>query len=150
MIPRPSTDELLRDCCRELTEEILPALTDETLKLRLVMTVTVLGNAAVRAANEIAWLQDETDALLGYAQDVCTTHADPDLGAALAGVTPPPSLRLHDVVAAYEAASAVFAVALGVAQRVGDQALLERAATLLRARIDVEKEAMADYVVVGR
>lgn len=63
MITRPTTDVLIGDCCRELTDAILPALTDETLRLRLVMTETVLRNAAVRAAHEIAWMLGETAAL---------------------------------------------------------------------------------------
>ena len=64
MITRPTTDALIGDCCRELTDAILPALTDETLRLRLVMTETVLRNAAVRAAHEIAWMLEETAALM--------------------------------------------------------------------------------------
>ena len=73
MITRPTTDALIGDCCRELTEAILPALTDETLRLRLVMTETVLRNAAVRAAHEIAWMLEETSALMAYAAEVAVT-----------------------------------------------------------------------------
>ena len=69
MITRPTTDTLIGDCCRELTDVILPGLTDETLRLRLVMTETVLRNAAVRAAHEIAWMLAETSALMAYAAD---------------------------------------------------------------------------------
>ena len=76
MLPRPTTDVLIRDCCRELTEEILPALTDDTLKLRLIMTATVLGNTAVRAANEIAWLRAENAAQAAFAADVAAAHDD--------------------------------------------------------------------------
>src|SRR3954452_23678015 len=76
MITRPTTDVLVLDCCRELSEEILPAIEDETLKLRLIMTVTVLGNAAVRAANEIAWMRAETEDLVGFARRVAAQHPD--------------------------------------------------------------------------
>jgi hypothetical protein len=71
MITRPSTDALIADCCQELMEEILPALNDDTLRLRLIMTETVLRNAAVRAAHEIAWMREETTELLAYAAEVC-------------------------------------------------------------------------------
>ena len=54
MITRPTTDALIVDCCRELTDAILPGLTDETLRLRLVMTETVLRNAALEL-NETAY-----------------------------------------------------------------------------------------------
>ena len=79
MITRPTTDALIDDCCRELTDVILPGLTDETLRLRLVMTETVLRNAAVRAAHEIAWMLAETSALLAYAAEVAARHASEPL-----------------------------------------------------------------------
>ena len=76
MITTPTTDELIRDCCRELTEEILPALDDDTLKLRMIMAVTVLSNTAVRAAHEIAWMREETDTALAFAREVLATEPD--------------------------------------------------------------------------
>lgn len=151
MIPRPTTDVLLQDCARELTEEILPALTDETLKLRLVMTATVLGNAAVRAANEIAWMLAEREELLGFARAVAEQLPDEPLAAALAAAdSGTASLALHDVVAAYEGADIAFDAALRAAQLADAQAFLDRAAALLRARVDGEKRVMAGYAVVGR
>ena len=84
MITRPTTDTLIGDCCRELTDAILPGLTDETLRLRLVMTETVLRNAAVRAAHEIAWMREETSALEAYAAEVAARHGSEPLRAALA------------------------------------------------------------------
>ena len=47
------------------------------MKLRLIMTVTVLGNAAVRAANEIAWMRERDRGLLAFARDVAAAHATP-------------------------------------------------------------------------
>jgi hypothetical protein len=149
MIPRPTTDTLVLDCCRELSEEILPALEDETLKLRLIMTVTVLENAAVRAANEIAWMRSETERLLSFATDLA---GDPAVAHALADVDAGPrdSLQLKDVVDVYERASRAFDVALQVAQRDGRADHIERAVQLLRDRIETEKSVMAGYAVVGR
>jgi len=91
MITRPTTDMLIEDCCRELMEGILPGLTDETLRLRLVMTETVLRNAAVRAAHEIAWMREETAALLAYAGRVAARHAGEPLRAALADMEAGPA-----------------------------------------------------------
>src|SRR5260370_12596332 len=95
MITRPTTEALIMDCCRELTEEILPALTDETLKLRLVMTETVLRNAAVRAAHEIAWMREETAALMAYARRVAARHGSAPLRAALADAAAGPRPSRH-------------------------------------------------------
>ena len=93
MITRPTTDALIGDCCRELTDAILPALTDETLRLRLVMTETVLRNAAVRAAHEIAWMLGETAALMAYAAEVAARHGSEPLRAAMAAVEAEPAAK---------------------------------------------------------
>jgi hypothetical protein len=152
MITRPTTDVLIEDCCRELMEGILPGLTDETLKLRLVMTETVLRNAAVRAAHEIAWMRGETAALLAYAGRVAAWHGSEALRAALADAEagPADSLHLVDVADVYERAGQAFAAALAAAQEAGAADLIAQAREVLRDRIATEKEVMATYAVVGR
>jgi len=152
MITRPTTDVLIEDCCRELMEGILPGLTDETLKLRLVMTETVLRNAAVRAAHEIAWMREETAALRAYAGRVAARHGSEQLRAVLADAEagPTDSLHLADVAEVYERAGQAFTAALAAAQQAGDADLVAQARELLRDRIATEKEIMATYAVVGR
>ncbi|HEU5267710.1 MAG TPA: hypothetical protein VFU35_13465 [Jatrophihabitans sp.] len=151
MITRPTTDQLLEDVCRELIEEILPALTDETLQVRVAMAETVLRNAAVRAAHEIAWMTDEAAALTGYARDVAGQLPDPALAASLADVdTAPPGLHLADVVEAYDRAGRAFTEALAAAQRAGAAELVAAGRELLRNRVETEKVIMANYGVVGR
>lgn len=152
MITRPTTDALIVDCCRELTQEILPALTDETLRLRLVMTETVLRNAAVRAAHEIAWMLRETSALMAYAAEVAARHGGEPLRTAMAAVeaSPPASLHLADVTDRYERAGQAFQAALAAAQEAGAADLIAQARELLRDRIATEKHVMASYAVVGR
>jgi hypothetical protein len=152
MITKPTTDTLIEDCCRELMEGILPGLTDETLKLRLVMTETVLRNAAVRTAHEIAWMREETAVLLDYARRVAARHGNAALRAALAdaGAGPADSLHLADVADCYERAGQAFAAALAAAQEAGAADLVARAREVLRERIATEKEVMATYAVVGR
>ena len=152
MITRPTTDVLIEDCCRELMEVILPGLTDETLKLRLIMTETVLRNAAVRSAHEVAWMREETVALLAYAGQVAARHGSEVLRAALADAEASPggSLHLADVADVYERAGQAFAAALAAAQEAGAADLVAQARELLRDRIATEKEVMATYAVVGR
>src|ERR1700722_5780813 len=152
MITRPTTDTLIGDCCRELTDAILPALTDETLRLRLVIAETVLRNAAVRAAHEIAWMLAETSALMAYAAEVAVRHASEPLRAAMAAVegSPRDSLHLADVADRYERAGQAFEKALAAAQEAGAADLVAQARELLRDRIATEKEVMATYEVVGR
>jgi len=152
VITTPTTDVLIEDCCRELMEAILPGLTDETLKLRLVMAETVLRNAAVRAAHEIAWMREETAVLLAYARRVAARHGSEPLRAALADAEggPADSLHLADVVDVYERAGRAFADALVAAQEAGDADMVVEARELLRDRIATEKQVMATYAVVGR
>jgi hypothetical protein len=151
MITRPTTDALIEDCCRELTEEILPALTDETVKLRLVMTETVLRNAAVRAAHEIAWMQQESMALLDYAGQVAARHPTEPLRVAMTAATSAPDgLQLAAVASRYERAGQAFSTALSAAQEAGAADLVAWARELLRDRISTEKKVMATYAVVGR
>ena len=153
MITRPTTDALIADCCRELTEEILPALTDDTLRLRLVMTETVLRNAAVRAAHEIAWMRAETADLLAFSSDVAAQGCGGETlreAIAAAQASPADSLHLADVAVRYERAGEAFTRALAAAQQAGAAGLVARARELLRDRIDTEKQVMAGYAVVGR
>jgi 3-oxoacyl-ACP reductase-like protein len=152
VITKPTTDVLIEDCCRELIEGILPGMTDETLRLRLVMAETVLRNAAVRAAHEIAWMRSETVGLTGYAGRVAARHGNEALRAALADAEagPADSLHLADVADVYERAGRAFAAALAAAQEAGDGELVAQARELLRDRIATEKQVMATYAVVGR
>lgn len=151
MITRPTTDQLLEDICRELLEEILPALSDETLQVRVVMAETVLRNAAVRAAHEIAWMSEESAALAAFARVVEARVSDDDLTASLADVeTAPTGLHLADVVERYERAGRAFSAALDTAQRSGATDLVLQGRAMLRDRVETEKVVMANYGVVGR
>ena len=48
MIAKPTTEQILNDCSRELMEVVLPAVTDETVMVTIYMMDLVLRNAAVR------------------------------------------------------------------------------------------------------
>jgi hypothetical protein len=152
VISRPTTDQLIAEACQDLLDAVLPALTDETLQVRVAMAETVLRNAAVRAAHEIAWMSAETVALSGYARAVEARVSSVELSAALAALDEAPrdSLHLADVVEAYERASQAIAAALAAAQREGFAELLDAARDLLNERVGTEKVVMATYAVVGR
>lgn len=152
MISRPTTDQLIADVCQDLVDAVLPALTDETLQVRVAMAETVLRNAAIRAAHEIAWMSDETAALIEYAKAVNARIPSVELTAELAAFDDGPqhSLHLADVVETYERASRAFAVALAAVQREGIAELVDGARDLLHDRVSTEKLVMATYAVVGR
>ena len=153
MITRPTTDELIRDCCRELTEEILPALHDDTLELRLIMAVTVLGNAAVRAAHEIAWMREETRLpSRSRARSLATQPDDADRGGRRGGrgraARKPASRRRRRGLRAGQPCSRVGRTGRPTTRT--PTSWSSRAAGLLRGRVEVEKAVMADYAIVGR
>jgi lipoprotein-anchoring transpeptidase ErfK/SrfK len=85
MLSRPTTEQILLDCCRELMTNVLPSLTDATAQVSVIMVETVLRNTAVRAAHEVAWMRDETADIEAYAREVVAQAPGTTLETALAG-----------------------------------------------------------------
>ncbi len=153
MLSRPTTEQILLDCCQELMSGVLPALTDETAIVRVVMVETVMRNMAVRAAHEIAWMREETAAAEEYARAVAAEVPDnaaihQALATAEAG--PRESLHLDDVADTYVRASRAFSAALEAVVASGDLELIKHGEALLDHRSDVETEVMAGWSPTGR
>lgn len=158
MLSRPTTEQILLDCCRELMTAVLPALTDETAQVSVIMVETVLRNAAVRAAHEVAWMREETAEIDGYAQTVAeqapgTPSASADtLRAALKALADAPrdSLHLDDVVETYCRAGNALSAALEIAVAGNLTGLVRRGEEILSARDAHETEVMAGWSPTGR
>ena len=138
MIAKPTTEQILNDCSRELMEVVLPAVTDETVQVTIYMMDLVLRNAAVRAAHEIAWMTEETAELEAFADSGTSM---PAAGA---------SLHLDDVVERYRAASEVFSGAMERAVAAGDGERTRQGTSLLARRVGKEQEIMCGWSPVGR
>jgi len=138
MIAKPTTEQILNDCSRELMEVVLPAVTDETVQVAIYMMDLVLRNAAVRAAHEIAWMTEEIAELEAYAD---SGIASPTTGA---------SLHLDDVVERYRTASEAFSGALENAVAAADDERTRQGTSLLARRVDKEQEIMCGWSPVGR
>ena len=151
MIGRPTTAQVLLDCCRVL-DEVLPAVDDETVQVRLVMLGKVLRNAAVRAAHEVAWMREETGAMEAYARTVAAATGDDGLRTALAALAAAPrtSLHLDDVVDVYVRTSDVLSVALEVAVADGEEELVREGESLLSARLAHENDVVGGWDSAGR
>jgi hypothetical protein len=153
VLSRPTTEQILLDCCRELMTVVLPALTDETAQVSVIMVETVLRNTAVRAAHEVAWMREETAEIESYAQAVAEQAPGAEsVGAtlkALAGA-PRDSLHLDDVVETYCRAGNVLSAALETAVAGRLTGLVGRGEELLNARADHETEVMAGWSPTGR
>ena len=158
MLSRPTTEQILLDCCRELMTTVLPALTDETAQVSVIMVETVLRNAAVRAAHEVAWMRAETAEIESYAQAVAeqapvsaSPRAD-SLGAALKALADAPrdSLHLDDVVETYCRAGNALSAALETAVAGSLTGLVRRGEEILDTRDGHETEVMAGWTPTGR
>ena len=153
MLSRPTTEQILLDCCRELMTNVLPSLTDATAQVSVIMVETVLRNTAVRAAHEVAWMREETAEIEDYARAVAGqapgTAALETALAALAAV-PRDSLHLDDVVETYCRAGNALSAALETAVASGLAALVRRGEEILDVRSGHETEVMAGWSPTGR
>jgi hypothetical protein len=152
VIGRPTTEQVLLDCCRVLEDDVLPAVADDTMQLRLVMLGKVLRNAAVRAAHEVAWMREETAAMEAYARAVAATTRADELGTALEALTAAPhdSLHLVDVVEVYGRASDALSAALEAGLAAGRQDLVLEGTSLLAARLAHENDVVGGWDAAGR
>ena len=153
MISRPTTEQIILDCRRELLEVIGPEVHSDSARVSVQMLENVLRNAATRAAHEIAWLRDETLAIEGYARDVLAAFASAvGVAEALAALDAGPraSLHLDDMVRVYSLAGEALSCALEAALAEGHLELSERAAALLEARSATEVQIMGEWGFVGR
>jgi hypothetical protein len=154
VIARPTTDQIILDCRRELLEVIGPEVNSGAAKVSIEMLENVLRNVAMRAAHEIAWMREETAAMQSYAIDVAAGVGigSPALQAALAalGAGPTASLHLDDVTTTYGLAGEAFSCAIDAAFASGDSAVIARGAALLDARTATEQEIKGEWGMVGR
>jgi hypothetical protein len=152
MIGRPTTEQILLDCCRELMEDVLPTVTDETTIVRVAMIEQVIRNAAARCAHEIGWMLEEMPVIEGYARAVLAAAPNDDLAAALRAVEDGADARMDlDVVTdRYARAGNLFAAALETAVSSGLTDLQADGERLLDARLTREQQVMAGWSPTGR
>ena len=151
MIVRPSTEQLLLDCCKELMQGVLPAVSDQTAVVRIFMIEQVLRNAAVRSAHEIAWMDEEIPLIDSYARAVLQEAPREELAALLGRLDNAEiGLDLDTVVERYTRAGDVLAAALEVAVTDGPVELRRRGEQLLEARHARETVVMAGWSPTGR
>lgn len=152
MIGRPTTEQLLLDCCRVLTADVLPEVSDETTQVRLVMLEKVLRNAATRAAHEIAWMREELAAIEEYAGAVADATAHAAVRTALEDLAAGPhdSLHLDDVTEVYRRAGDALSASLEAALGEGREDLVLEGEALLAARLQHEHRIVGGWDSAGR
>jgi hypothetical protein len=152
MIGRPTTEQILLDCCRELMEDVLPTVTDETTIVRVAMIEQVIRNAAARCAHEIGWMLEEMPVIEGYARAVLAAAPNDDLAAALRAAEDgaDAGLGLDVVTDRYARAGSLFAAALETAVSSGLTDLQADGERILDARLTREQQVMAGWSPTGR
>lgn len=153
MLSKPTTQQILLDCRRELLETIDPAVTDPTVKISIQMLENVLRNCAERAAHEIAWMRAESALMVGFARDVRTAvGTSPDIDAALSAYESGDNeaLELDAVSDSYGLAGECLSVALERVFAVGNTELHLRGREILAVRLAHEDAIKGDWAFVGR
>ncbi len=138
MIARPTTEQILEDCSRQLVEVVLPAVSDETVQVTVTMLDLVLRNMAQRAAHEIAWMTGEIGEVCEYLGEEPSPAAGAD------------ELHLDAVVDRYCRAGEAFSRALEDAVAAGDDERVRRGRELLARRVETERTIMCGWSPVGR
>ena len=154
MISRPTTEQILADCAREVRQTFMPATTDAGLKVMLEMFEQILAQCALRSGHELAWMAEEIAAIEPFvtAVVVAVAPAPSAVSAALdalhAGRTM--SLHLDDRCAEYHLASEALATAMDAAYGADDGELIAAGVALLDARREREAVLRPNFFFPGR
>ncbi len=153
MISRPTTEQILLDCRRELLEVIGPEVRSDAGRVIVQMLENVLRNCATRAAHEIAWMREETVAMESFARDTLgTLPGAAGVAEALDAVAAGPrdSFHLDDVTTVYELAGEAMSRSLEAVLAADHAELAARGAALLATRVASEQQIMGEWGFVGR
>ncbi len=155
MISRPTTQQLLDDCARELRESVMPMVADPATKVKLEMMEQIIASCALRAGQELAWMAEECDAMEAYATEVRVTFDDPDGAAVGALLTRYHNERRGGLVAEdrthdYDLAGRAFSAALALAMRRQHPELTARARAVIDVRNEREGVLRPNFYFPGR
>lgn len=161
MLSRPTTEQIILDCRAELLSVIEPAVADGPAKVALQMLENVLRNCAARAGHEVAWMAEEGDEMVAFAQQVTAgPTGTPNVRSALSAYDAgrSSSLHLNDVCATYDLAGDCLSTAIDAVMSASTAAdttattdqLHREARRLLERRLAHENEIMGEWAFVGR
>jgi len=153
VLTRPTTDQILLDLRNELLTTIDGAVESPPVKIAIQMMENVLRNCAERAAHEIAWMREESDAMVDYAREVARAlPGNPAIDAALGAFDSgrSESLHLDDVSATYSLAGHCFSAALEHSVAQNHTALHLKARSILDLRLEHENRIKGEWSFVGR
>lgn len=152
MVSRPTTEQLLLDCVKELMQGVLPFVSEAPAIIRIYMIEQVLRSAAIRSANEIAWMREEVPAIEAYGRALHDAVANEELAALLTSLDEADEndLTLNAVAERYFRAGEVLSTALEMAVLSGHDELREQGEQIVVARMARERVVMAGWSPTGR
>jgi hypothetical protein len=153
MMARPTTDQILEDCARDLRELVLPAVDDPTITIHLQMMEQLLRSCAVRAAHEIAWMAEESAEMETFVESVVASQPGARDAADLLQVARrhhPDRVDLDAQVANYSRVGQAFSAALAHALDGDHPAAAQTGRDLILARCRHEDECRPHFYFPGR
>ena len=153
MISRPTTQQLIDAICIELTNKVAPAVTDPVIQIQLEMALSVLQTAAVRSGSELAWMQEERDAIEQTARQLLDALPDAKpLQEALQTYTDglTNSLYAKDAQEDYARASEVLSCAIEAAYESGDADHIAAVGRLMDQRHANQQSVTGQFMAAGR
>ena len=153
MISRPTTAQLIDAMCTALSNTVAPAIADPTVQVQLSMAISVLQTTAVRCGSELAWMQEERDAIEQAAGRLL--KALPDATALLEALTTyvdgkTGSLYLDEAQADYARASEVLSCAVEAAYESGDADHIAAVGRLIDQRHANQQTVTGQFMALGR
>lgn len=154
MISRPTTQQILDDCAREVRETLMPALTDPKVRVTLEMLEQVLAQCALRAGHEMAWMAEEIAAIEPFVATV-VEHVAPAPSATASALQAlrqgrASSLHLDARCDEYHLASEALSCALEACLDAGERDLTAAGVALLEKRRDREGDLRPNFFFPGR
>jgi hypothetical protein len=153
VISRPTTKQLIDAVCAELSDKVAPAVSDPTVKIQLEMALAVLQTTAQRSGSELAWMQEEREAIEQTARQLLDELPDAKpLEAALREYTDglTNSLYAQDAQADYARASEVLSCAVEAAYASGDADHIAAVGRLMDQRHANQQTVTGQFMAAGR
>jgi hypothetical protein len=153
VISKPTTQQLIDAVCIELTNKVAPVISDATVRIQLDMAISVLQTTAVRCANELAWMREESDAIEETAGQLLQAMPDADaLSAALSAYVDgkTASLHLDDAQADYARASEALSCAIEAAYASGNAEHIAAVSRLVDQRHANQQAVTGQFMALGR
>ena len=152
MISRPTTQQLIDAICVELSSKVAPAISDPVVQVQLEMALAVLKTTAMRSGSELAWMQEERDAIEQAARQMLEARPDAALQDALTAYTEglTNSLYLIDAQADYARASEVLSCAAEAAYASGNAGHIATVIGLMDQRHANQQAVTGVFMAAGR